>query len=76
MKTLNPMWNERFVFTNFSDSDNIEFQVYDYDALSAHDLMGTSNLQIKNLQPGKNDLWLNLEQGRIHVVIHCRLIMY
>ena len=53
-KTLTPFYNQYFYFDVQSlNSDVFKMSVFDYDALSKNDLIGTHRIQLKSLEFGK-----------------------
>lgn len=59
---LNPIWNEHFEFiVEDASTQNLILKVYDDEGIQAAELIGCSQVRLKDLQPGKvKDIWLDL----------------
>ncbi|KAK1300105.1 Synaptotagmin-5 [Acorus calamus] len=59
---LNPIWNEHFEFIVEDEStQHLVVKIYDDEGLQASELIGCTQVPLKDLQPGKvKDVWLNL----------------
>lgn len=80
-KTLNPVWNEKFVLTTPADASFDAYQlilkVYDWDRFSKKELLGTVRLRLQdtNINQGEDaSMWLPLRgsragKGELHVSI-------
>jgi len=49
---LDPVWDETFEFRNIDPQHRILLEVYDFDLLSHHDLMGRVDIQRKDIAQG------------------------
>jgi Ca2+-dependent lipid-binding protein len=58
-KSLTPNWDEKIECDIPTQSDNTAIiELFDWDNLSAHDLIGRVEMSLNKLQPGKNDITL------------------
>ncbi|KAL9653161.1 hypothetical protein ABK040_006377 [Willaertia magna] len=59
---LNPIWNESFDFIfnnqiiNNTGCNEIKFEVYDYDNITSHDLIGSAIIKINKINEIKNEI--------------------
>jgi hypothetical protein len=65
-KTLNPEWNCETHFEGVKDTDNLEFEVYDYDMIGAPDLLGKISLPFQRIYPHGLDGTFPLEETDGH----------
>eukprot|EP01119_Soliformovum_irregulare_P014974 TRINITY_DN4160_c0_g1_i1.p1 TRINITY_DN4160_c0_g1~~TRINITY_DN4160_c0_g1_i1.p1 ORF type:complete len:627 (+),score=184.66 TRINITY_DN4160_c0_g1_i1:166-1881(+) len=77
-RNLNPVWNQvvRRKLHRSEAAYNVEFEVYDWDRVSAHDLIGGASVDLSRVLQGEPQaLWLNLatpkhpgrDVGKLHV---------
>ena len=62
-KRLNPKWNTGFIFHNVKPDTDVEFEIWDYDDITADDFMGKASLAIKASAIEKqeeHEVWLSL----------------
>ncbi|KAE8774110.1 Synaptotagmin-5 [Hordeum vulgare] len=77
---LNPIWNEHFEFiVEDADTQSVTVKIYDDDGIQESDLIGCTQVSLKDLQPGKvKDVWLKLvkdleiqrdrkDRGQVHL---------
>lgn len=59
---LNPIWNEHFEFVvEDVSTQHLTVKIYDDEGVQAAELLGCTQVMLKDLQPGKvKDVWLNL----------------
>ncbi|KAF7830317.1 synaptotagmin-4-like [Senna tora] len=59
---LNPVWNEHFEFiVEDSSSQKLTVRVFDDDGIQDAEFLGTAQVQLKELEPGKvKEFWLKL----------------
>ena len=76
-KTLNPVWNEEFVFPDAKPTSTLKIKVYDYDKIGKDDKISKSEFVVASLPPGQVlDRWFKFatngtdDTGLIHLVIH------
>lgn len=74
-KNLSPKFDEVFYF-DVKEEDRtktvIKLTVFDYDLLTSHDSMGEVIIPLASLEPGKQDMWLPLQEvarGELHIII-------
>jgi len=82
---LNPIWNEHFEFiVEDADTQTVTVKIYDDDGIQESDLIGSAQVRLKDLQPGKvKDVWLKLvkdleiqrdrkDRGQVHLeLLYC-----
>lgn len=59
---LNPVWNEHFEFVvEDTSTQHLVVKIYDDEGLQASELLGCTQVRLKDLEPGKvKDVWLKL----------------
>ncbi|XP_050212319.1 synaptotagmin-5 isoform X2 [Mercurialis annua] len=82
---LNPIWNEHFEFiVEDSSTQHLVVKIFDNEGLQASELIGCTQVQLSELQPGKvKDVWLKLvkdlevqrdnkNRGQVHLeLLYC-----
>lgn len=78
-RTLNPKWQETFVFEGVGTGDKITVEVKDWDRMGAGKILGSAPLQLSTITVGSKpqELWLTLkdlkadgkEQGAVHLLV-------
>ncbi|KAK8842498.1 hypothetical protein M9Y10_026089 [Tritrichomonas musculus] len=78
-KNYNPVWNEEFHFkVDPSKNEVLHAELYDWDKVSANDLISTHDFEISSFQPGRViEIWETFfpapkvhKPGRVHLVFH------
>eukprot|EP01089_Gocevia_fonbrunei_P001444 TRINITY_DN1132_c0_g1_i6.p1 TRINITY_DN1132_c0_g1~~TRINITY_DN1132_c0_g1_i6.p1 ORF type:complete len:324 (-),score=77.65 TRINITY_DN1132_c0_g1_i6:292-1263(-) len=72
-RSLNPQWNETFVFNSANPTDSLSISIYDWDRFGKDDPLGNVSIQLSTLERGVELLkWYQLNlaaTGQIHVGI-------
>jgi len=67
-KTVNPVWNEIFVFKVADINKPLKLQVFDYEFLRPPKVLGVQEIPITSMVVGgATDLWVHLEHGKVHL---------
>jgi len=67
-KTVNPVWNEIFVFKVTDMNKPLKLQVFDYEFLRPPKVLGFQEIPITSLAVGSTlDLWVHVEHGKVHL---------
>jgi len=80
MKNLNPQWNEETSFVFFNAVEEIQFEVYDWDNGSKHDIIGCATLETKDFYDKNNKGFKDMiklekcKKGSIEVCVTGRMI--
>ena len=76
-KTLNPVWNEEFIFPDAKPTSTLKIRVYDYDRIGKDDKISKFNIAIGSLPPGRViDRWFKFanngstNNGQVHMIVH------
>merc|ERR1719343_153852 len=66
-KDVNPVWDEEDEVRGYEAGDDLDFEVFDYDALSADDSLGKVSMQSSDFYPNGYYGDLSLGQGTLTV---------
>ncbi|KAK8883390.1 hypothetical protein M9Y10_046040 [Tritrichomonas musculus] len=80
-KTYTPKWNKEMHLRVASISENVKFELKDYDKGKKDDLIGTIERKIRDFPPGiVSDEWINVNKAkglkkvaRVHIISHLTL---
>ncbi|KAJ7538397.1 hypothetical protein O6H91_11G046200 [Diphasiastrum complanatum] len=62
-QTLNPTWNQSFVFHEVSNEEYLKLKCYDQDFFTNDEKMGSARINVRMLEAGVGkDIWLPLEK--------------
>ncbi|EKX48046.1 hypothetical protein GUITHDRAFT_61011, partial [Guillardia theta CCMP2712] len=62
MKTLNPVWDQKFYWENVRLTDVIQVSVWDYDRFSKNDMIGTCEISLSSFELNiVKDRWYSVD---------------
>ena len=78
--TLHPSWHERVTLRCDKGDDHISFAIFDEDAASSDDFLGSATLPLSSItqqdgNPENLALPLREGQGILHLVVSCRAVL-
>lgn len=63
-RTLNPIWNERVLFSNVPLDGSMVLECWDWDRIGGHDFMGTAKVAVRELVSNRDQVWVLTLEAR------------